>query len=314
METVQTLLTRLLPILAVLGLGVAIRKTRLLDAAGVRALKTVVTRITLPFVIFRAFYAVDYTRDTLVTALTVFALCVALFALGFALRKRLRLTPLLPFTLAGFEMGMLGFPLFLLLAGQERMGSIAVADLGQEVFVFTVYLFLLRRQTGAEKPLGEALREIAVNPVIIAVVLGLVVGISGLGRAMAGTLAGDAVDAVCGFVGAPTAVLILLGIGYDLKITGGLLNRVGLALAVRLGAVALLGGAAALLLFQLIPYDPWLLLALLLMFSLPAPFILPVYSQSGEEADFVSAYLSLGTLALVGLFAVLLAVKPLIVP
>lgn len=313
MEIARSLLTKLLPILIALSLGAVIRRTRLLDAAGIAALKTVVTRITLPFVIFQAFYKVDYSLYTLLTALVVLAVCLALLGAGYLLRRRFSgLGSLLPFTLAGFEMGMLGFPLFLLLAGPERMGAIAVADLGQEVFVFTLYLFLLRRQTGGDLPLSASLKEIALNPVIIAVALGLAVGISGLGRAIEGTPAGEAVDAVCGFVSAPTAVLILLSIGYDLKFEGRLLKRAAMNLLLRLGLVILIGGGLTLLLFTLVPFDPWLLLAMMTMLALPAPFVLPVYSQEGKQAEFISMYLSLGTLLFVALYAVLLLLRPLV--
>ena len=308
-----SLLTKLLPILFTLGLGVLIRRTALLDGAGIAALKRVVTRVTLPFVIFQAFYKVDYSLDTLVTAAMALGTCLFLFALGFLLKRRLGgLTSLLPFALSGFEMGMLGFPLFLLLAGQENMGSIAVADLGQEVFVFTVYLFLLRQQTGKGQTHGAAVWVVVKNPVIIAVALGLLVGVTGLGRLMSGTMAGEAVDAVCGFVSAPTAVLILLSIGYDLRFDPRLLRRAGSVLLLRLILVALVGGAMVFLLFRFIPYDPWLLLALLLMLSLPAPFVLPVYSESREEAEFVSMYLSLSTLLFVLLYTALLLLKPVI--
>ncbi len=313
MEIIQSLSTRLLPIIIALALGVLIRKTSLMDALGVAALKTIVTRVTLPFVIFQAFYKVEYSLGTLVTTLTVLVICLLLFALGFLLKKQFRnLTALLPFTLSGFEMGMLGFPLFLMLAGQANMDSLAVADLGQEVFVFTIYLFMLRKQTGEKQSLGDALREVAKNPVIIAVVLGLLVSVTGLGRLMAGTLAGEVVDSVCGFISAPTAVLILLSIGYDLKLERRLLRRAGLVLLLRFSCVLLIGGGLTLLLFQIIPYDPWLLLAIMTMLTLPAPFVLPVYSQSQKEAGFVSMFLSLSTLLFVLFYAVLLAVKPLI--
>ena len=313
MDVTQSLLTKLLPILIALALGVVIRKTKMLDAKGMAALKTVVTRVTLPFVIFQAFYKVDYTLNTFITALAVLFICLMLFGLGFILKKSFKnLTSLLPFTLAGFEMGMLGFPLFLLLAGQENMGSIAVADLGQEVFVFTIYLFMLRRQTGGEQSLREAVREVAQNPVIIAVALGLLAGITGLGRMVTGTLAGEVIESVCSFVSAPTAVLILLSIGYDLKLERKLFRRASLVMLLRAAAVLVIGGGLTLLLFLIIPYDPWLLLAMLTMLVLPAPFVLPVYSQSREEAEFVSMFLSLSTLLFILLYAVLLAMKPLI--
>lgn len=313
MATMQSLLTKVLPILISLMIGRLLGKFKLLDAKGVTTIKTLVTRVTLPFVIFQAFYAVDYSLDTLIVALCVLAICLVLFALGFVLKKFVKnLSSLLPFTVTGFEMGMLGFPLFLLLAGQEKMGSIAVADLGQEVFVFTVYLFMLRRETGSRQSLPEAVSEVMKNPVIIAVLLGLLVGVTGLGNLMKGTLAGEVVDGVCGFVSAPTAALILFSIGYDLRLDRRLLSRAMGTVGLRLACVLLVGGGMTLLMFKLIPYDPYLLLAMLLMLVLPAPFVLPVYSQSPQEAEFLSMYLSLGTLFSILLYAVLIIIKPMV--
>lgn len=313
MDTIRPLLTMLLPILVTLGLGVIIRKTALLSREGIDALKKVVTRVTLPFVVFQAFYAMDYSMDALVTTLFVLAACLVLFALGYLFQKRFaHITSLLPFTLSGFEMGMLGYPLYLVMAGQTHMGKMAMSDLGQVVFVFTVYLFMLRRQTGQAQSPGKAGMDALKNPVLIAVALGLLVGVTGLGRFMRGTPAGEAVDAVCGFVSAPTAVLILLTIGYDLVFEPRMLKRAGLVVLLRLVLVGLVGGAMCLLLFRVIPFDPWLLLAILLMLSLPAPFVLPVYSQTRAEAEFVSVYLSLGTLVFVVLYAALLFLKPVI--
>ncbi|NLE19446.1 MAG: hypothetical protein GX623_01390 [Clostridiales bacterium] len=310
---VSTLLTRLLPVLVALGLGVAARRTALLDGRAVSALKTVVARITLPFVILRAFYKAEYSGGTLVVAGFVLLICLVLLGAGYLLRRRFGgVSSLLPFTLTGFEMGMLGFPLFLLLAGAEHMPSAAVVDLGHEVFVFTLYLFLLRRQTGERQSLSASLRETAGNPVLLAVFLGLLLGASGLAARMEGGAVMATLDAVCEFVSAPTAVLILLAIGYELDFSALLLRRAATALLLRLLLVLLVGGGLAFLLFRFIPYDPYLLLALMMMLSLPAPFVLPVYSKEESEKAFLSVFLSLNTLAFILLYALLLILKPAI--
>ena len=55
MNALEGVLGSLLPILMTLGLGMLARRTGLLDEAGAGTLKKVVSRITLPFVIFQAF-------------------------------------------------------------------------------------------------------------------------------------------------------------------------------------------------------------------------------------------------------------------
>ncbi len=311
----SSLLTRLLPVLVALGLGVAAKKTALLDDRAVSALKTMVARITLPFVILRAFYKAEYSRDTLVVAGFVLLICLVLLGAGYLAKRRFGgISALLPFTLTGFEMGMLGFPLFLLLAGEQHMPAAAVADLGHEIFVFTLYLFLLRQQSGERQSLSASLRETAGNPVLLAVFLGLLLGASGLAARLEGGVLMETLDAICAFVSAPTAVLILLAIGFELDFSALLLRRAAAALLLRLPLVLLVGGGLVFLLFRFIPYDPYLLLALLTMLSLPAPFVLPVYSGEEGEKAFLSVFLSLNTLVFILLYALLLAFKPLIAP
>ncbi|MDD4081351.1 MAG: AEC family transporter [Eubacteriales bacterium] len=313
MNILEGVLKSLLPVLVTLGLGMLAGRTGLLDEAGAGTLKKVVSRITLPFVIFQAFLTADYGTDMAVVFLVVAALCLATFAAGFLIRKRASgVSQLLPFTVSGYEMGMLGYPLFMILAGAPYMGYMAKVDLGQVLFVFSLYLFMLRRLTGEEKGLKGALLDIAKNPVMVALALGLILGVTGLAGLIMASPLGAQITSVTSFVGAPTAALILLAIGYDFKPKPALLGPVMKALLIRLALNAVFGGLAILLLFLILPFDPWLLLAMLTMLILPAPFVLPVYSQNESEKEFVSMYLSTSTMVTILLFAVLLVLKPLI--
>ena len=71
MNAFQDVLGSLLPILLTLGLGMLARKTGLLNEAGAETLKKVVSRVTLPFVIFQAFLTADYEADMAVVFLMV---------------------------------------------------------------------------------------------------------------------------------------------------------------------------------------------------------------------------------------------------
>lgn len=314
MNAFQNVLGSLLPILVTLGLGVVARKTGLLNEAGAQTLKKVVSRITLPFVIFQAFITADYGRDMAVVFLMVVALCLITFGAGFILRKKIPGTsPLLPFTVAGYEMGMLGYPLFMILAGQENMGSLAKVDLGQVLFVFTLYLFMLRRQTGENKGLKDALLDIVKNPVMVALMAGLALGVTGLAGLIMASPAGPLLNSVCNFVGAPTAALILMAIGFEFKLDKALLRQVSQAILIRLGVTAAAGAVVTVILFLILPFDSWLMMAMLMMLVLPAPFVLPVYSENAQEKEFVSMYLSSYTMLTILLFGILLVLKPLII-
>ena len=61
------------------------------------------------------------------------------------------------------------------------------------------------------------------------------------------------------------------------------------------------------ILFAVIPFDKGLLLALMLQYTLPAPFIIPLFADLGDDAEYVSTTLSLGTVLAVVLFFFLAA-------
>ena len=74
-----------------------------------------------------------------------------------------------------------------------------------------------------------------------------------------------------------------------------------------LGVLAVVCAAVSGILFAVIPLDKGLLLALMLQYTLPAPFIIPLFADLGGDAEYVSTTLSLGTVLAVVLFFFLAA-------
>jgi len=77
--------------------------------------------------------------------------------------------------------------------------------------------------------------------------------------------------------------------------------------SVGIGVLAVVCAVVSGILFAIIPYDKPLLLALMLQYTLPAPFIIPLYADMGDDAEYVSTTLSLGTVLAVVLFFFLAA-------
>jgi len=292
----------ILPVLLMLGIGIACRKTGVLKKSGIDGLKAVVVNVFLPAVLIKAFYQADYSPRIVIVAVTMFAVCIAALALGFGARKLLHNEArTLPFLMTGFEAGMLGYALYALLFGSVT--PFATVDLGQVLFVFTVYFTLLKKAEGGT--LKNSLKAMITSPVILSIAVGVAVGASGLGQRMEGTAAGDVVQNVLDFVSAPTAAVILLVVGFELEFKKGALARALAAVGVRLVIMAALCTLALLLVGALTPIDRPLLWAFILMFLLPPPFVLPVFVRSEDESAFVSATLSLSTLVALATFAVM---------
>ena len=301
MHILIPVLEKALPVFVMLLLGMLCRKKQLISREGVAAMKTFAVNITLPAVMLSAFATAQYTRESLIVPLLIFAVCLVMLALG---RTGCRLLGiggrLSPYLATGFEAGMLGYALFALLFPGEPTSSFAMVDLGQVLFVFTVYKALLAGQGGLKSVLAEAVHA----PTVWAICAGLLIGASGLYQAMQPIGLAGVLDAVTSFIAAPTSAVILLTIGYDL-VPGEIRWRKTARLAVlRLGVSALaLGGV--LLFDRLILSGMMHPGALVLMFTLPPPYVLPVFSDIEEERTDISSALSALTLISLILFMAL---------
>lgn len=307
LERFLEVLRIILPVMLVLGIGVLCRKTRLIDRGGIDALKTVAVQIGLPAVLLHTFAAAEYSLSTLIVPLIMFLLCVAAWLLGRWLGPKLGMkNRFIPFLTTGFEAGMLGYALFTLLYGSDNLADFARIDLGQVLFVFTLYKALLGAESHNRPGAGQLMKDMLLSPIILAILAGVLLGVTGAYRAMEVSGAAGVLDACTDFISAPVSALILLAIGYDL-VLGDIPWRETLqAVGLRLAIMVVLG-AALLGLFRVCwPEARWER-AVWLMFLLPPPYVLPVFSTDEAQRVYLSSVLSLSTLVtLVGF--VLLAI------
>ena len=304
MEAIMVLLQKVLPVFLVLMLGVLCRKRALLTREGINALKKVAVDIALPAVMFSAFATAEYSLKSVCVPLIMFAVCCGALFLGFMLCRRLKINGRLsPYIAAGFEAGMLGYALFAILFPEESTSSFAMVDLGQVLFVFTVYKIMLAGKSNA----GEALQEALSAPTVWAIVLGLLVGATGLYSALKPSGISSVLDALTDFVSAPTSVLILLAIGYDLAPAQIQWKKIGVIMALRLGICAVLL-SVVLLLDRLVLGHMMHTGALLMMLILPPPYVLPIFADVEDERADISSALSLLTLIGILLYVVLVII------
>jgi len=68
---------------------------------------------------------------------------------------------------------MLGVGLFGAACGMDQNGKIAIIDLGQEIFIWFIYVALLMQKYEEGLKFGRLKKIIATSPVIIAIIAGL---------------------------------------------------------------------------------------------------------------------------------------------
>ena len=297
------ILSMVLPVLAMILLGRLCAARGILNDERHAGLKAIIGDILLPVVLFRAFFTAQYGGKLLLVFALVFLSCLLTLLAGFALKRFVRpYDRFMPLLMTSFEGGMLGYALFALLAGQDQTATYAMVDIGQTMFAYTVFLAALKSVEGGRMSPGAMLQNMLSNKACIGMLLGIVLGALGVYRAIAPTPFGTVLMELIAFIAAPTSALILLVVGYQLKVSKRLMKPVAVTLGLRLAVMAVIFGLVSLVLFALIPYEKPLMLALMLQYTLPAPFIIPLFADLKDDGEYVSTTLSMGTVLSVALF------------
>ena len=306
----SAVLSSVLPILLLIVLGAVLGRTGLLDNGTVAGLKRLIVNVALPAVLFTTFLSTRFEAQHIALVAVVFALCIVLLGLGFGFRSLARGGRYQPYLFTGFELGMMGFALFAAGFGSEQLPALGVLALGHEVFIWFVFVSLLR-SAGAQRQRASALvRELATSPTIIAIVLGLAANFVGLGPLISSGPIGGALMTTLKYLAAVIVPMVLLIVGQGVR-----LSRTGIrrALPLVLTRLALTVGLALLLGHWVttgLGLDPIYAKALFTLLVLPPPFIVPLFIPDGhaDDLDYTNNVLSLYSLATVAVFVTYVAV------
>ena len=291
-----------LPVLLMFLLGWLCSRKKILSMEGLAGIKALVGNVLLPVVLFNAFFTAEYSGRIAITFGVVYVSCGLGLALGFLLRRCVKpYDRFFPFLVTNFEGGMMGYAMFgLLYAGQTHI--FAMVDIGQTLAAYTIFMLALQAVNQGRVNAGAVLKSAVTNPALIGALLGVVLGATGVGKAVLSSAAGSLVSGVISFVTAPVSGLILVIVGYELSFSRKLMKPVMIAVGLRIAVTAVLLAIGSLVIFQVIPFEKPLFVALMLGWSLPAPFIIPLYADLGKDGEFISTALSMDTIVSILLF------------
>ena len=290
------------PVLLMFLLGWFCHYRRIISAEGLKGIKDLVSGVLLPVVLFNAFFTAEYSEKIALTFGTVYVACALGLAAGFLLRRCAgKHGRFMPFLLTNFEGGMMGYALYgLLYPGRTHI--FAMADIGQTLNAFTVFLITMQAVNSGKVHPGALAKNAVKNPALIGSLLGVILGATGIGKAVLASPAGGVVSDTISFIAAPVSGLILVIVGYELNFRKNLMKPVLVTAVLRIAVAAILLGLSSLLIFSIIPFDKQLFTALMLAWSLPAPFIIPLFADMDEDAEYISTTLSMETILSILLF------------
>jgi predicted permease len=286
-----------LPLILLFATGFLLQKLSFFKQSTILDLKKIVSNLALPALLFTAFVSLEFERKFLLVVVTMFVICLLMLLAGLGIRKLLKIeSEYFPLLMAGFEMGMLGYALFLSIYGSENLSTFALIDLGQVLFVFFVLMgLLIQKKTGLRKK-SELLKSFVSSPVIIAIIAGLAV--SFLKQVIDPNIFLDSINEFLHITGSLTVPLIALVIGYELSIKkDGILLSLQ-TIIIRKVLLAVLAIVVNLLIIRNVLELPKIYeYAVFTMFMLPPPFVISIYMKQEDRANlnYVVNTLSLST-------------------
>ena len=293
------------PVLMMMALGKILWMRGILDDHTVDSLKKLIADIMLPVTLFDAILQTVFDGRSLLMILAVFILFTLMLFTARALRRHFgEFSGIAPYLCVSIEGGMMGYALYTSIYGSGELGNYLKIDLGNIFFAFTVFLFMIKTDMSGSRDLKKIFRGFITSPIVIAVALGFILSITGVGQLLISSGLYQFYSSVVGMVTAPMSALVLLTVGYGLEFSREIMGQVIKVSALRL-LLYMLALGAMFIVFREDLEDAHLRYALILAFFMPGQFITPVYVDEQRQLKFVSTQLSFYSLISIAAFIVI---------
>lgn len=315
-EMIQILL-KILPIILLLGLGAWMRKKEFISKEAVGGLKKFTLNIVIPALLFDSFLLADLKAEVLLLSAVIFAACLFGFMVGFIFKRIGKsANPFYPSLFTTYLTGPIGFPIFIAYFGAENFYHLAILDIGNSLFLFTVLTGFLSTvscdmNSIPKLPFRNHLTAMVKSPLTLGMVFGAALSMAGVSPLIINDPLGTALlDAVA--IAASAAVpLSLIIVGFELPLEFRRFKNILPAVLLRLTMMMILAYLInTLIIVRWLHLDELYSAALFTMFILPPPFIIPM-SIIGEcdhkqyVLDFISLHLVVSLVAFIGVIYLL---------
>ena len=305
MTSIFNTLPIITPVIMVIIAGTLSNKYNLIKEQGIDGMRTFITSIALPAALFKAIGTIKMSSDVIISITVISSSILLIMIIGFLLVKIFpKLNPMTPFLVTSFEAGMLGYPLFILLFGIDKLSSIAIFAVGNDLFVFTIYTALLKKKEGNVN-LKTMLQGMFSSPVFVAIVLGLIFSSTNIYYSFEDTIVIKTLFSVLEFFSQAIACIMLFVIGYGISFSKNNIKQVIIISLIRLVLMGIMAFIVLNFLESLMALDKYMRVAIILLFFTPAPYILPIFSKDKNNRAFTSTVLSVNLITSMIAFAII---------
>lgn len=266
-----------LPVLAMIILGILCRKWKLLDQSGVNNMKTLVTNIMLPVAIFHALATAEYSGKIGILVLIMFVMLLISFGAGFWM-KRFMDEPYKKY----------------LPCGSENLSQIAVLDIAGLLFGFSVYMGMLGQTENGEKINAKSLFYSALRtPAFIGTVLGIIAGLTRMITQLLDSPFGNCYLSVENILTTAITPIILIVVGYSMELAPELISPCLKTILLRVLLQAVMIAGVLMAVKYLVGGSRLLNLAVITYMSSPATFSMQTFLRKKESSAYASTTNSL---------------------
>lgn len=291
-------LSTLFPVFFMIGLGALARMKKWITPEQKEGANHIVFNILFPIMIFNILLTAKIESSVIWIILYVFIAFILTMVIGkllsgFTGKKFAHISPYLLTTTEG---GNVALPLYTSIVGLSYASNTVIFDIAGSFIAFIVMPVMVAKTTAGHTSIKELCKTIFTNSFVIAVCLALILNLTGFYTYLSHTPFIDVYTNTMTQATAPIVGMILLIIGYNLKIKKEALPSLMKLLIVRF---VLFAGIITgfFILFPHMMVDKIYMIAVLIYFMSPTGFAVPMLisllNQSEEDADFQSAFISL---------------------
>jgi len=292
----MSVLATIFPVFFMIGLGMCARMRGWVTPEQKSGVSATVFGLLFPILIFSLMSTVSISADhVLIVGYLTAAYCVALVVgkvlSGFTGERFAHFSN---FLLAVQEGGSVALPLYVSIVGPSS--NTVILDMASMIVVFIVYPVLVQRAVSEGADARAIVRNILTNSFVIAVIAGLFFNFTGLYALLSTTPVFELYSGAVEMATAPIVGMILITIGYDLRVDREMVRPLLRLTLVKVVFYALVM-ASMLVLFRGLMADKDFLMATLIYLSCPSGFAVPAFIsplfRTDDDASFASAFTSL---------------------
>ncbi|TCK93257.1 hypothetical protein EDC19_1448 [Natranaerovirga hydrolytica] len=303
------IISRVIPILALIFIGYIINKKSYLSQTTVNELKKGIVNVALPAVLLITFMTMELRAEYFWVAIGTFFLLTLLYIAGALLEKVKGVGhPILPFILSTFTFGLLGIPLFNSVFGIENLDKLSVLGIGHEFFVWFVMLTLLKMKFNGEGFSFAVIKGFAKSPLILSIVLGLFINILSINIILENNPLFNGIMNTIEYFSVIATPIILIIVGYGLKLDPHYVKDSIRLVGLRIGVIFVIGYIIkSVLLNPLMGEDPMFDHAFFTFLILPPPLSMPLFigeNSTQEHSNLANNVVVLNTIVTIIIFIV----------